>query len=104
MKLSVRKIALIFTCVLIVGVIIGGAIYEQRPQFYPYLVLQAGADFEIRFLRNGVADSKRCETRVKRVTDAAMGKCPACVVLEARCLEKLSPRHRKILYGHPIDV
>jgi len=104
MKLSVRKTALILTCVLIVGVIVGGAIYEQRPQFYPYVVLQAGEPLQVRFLRRGVANSKRCETLVKRMADAALGKCPACRILEARCLEKLSPRQRKILYGHPVDV
>jgi len=104
MKLSVRKTALILTCVLIVGVIVAGTLYERRPQFYPYVALQAGDALQIRFLRYGVADGKRCETRVKRVVDAALGKCPECRIVEARCLEKLSPRLRKILYGQPIDV
>jgi UDP-N-acetylmuramyl pentapeptide phosphotransferase/UDP-N-acetylglucosamine-1-phosphate transferase len=104
MKLSLRKISLVVICALIIAVMIGGAIYEQRPQFFPYVAMQAAEPLQIRFIQNSMPSEPRCEARVKRVTEAMQRKCPGCRLLEARCLEKLDPRQRKILYGQPVDV
>ena len=81
-----------------------GAIYERRPQFFPYVVMQSGEPLQIRFLLHSVSSRSACESLAKRVSGTLQTKCPSCVILQALCLEKLDPVQRKVLYGQPVDV
>ncbi len=38
------------------------------------------------------------------VSEALLGQCTVCRIVEARCLEKLDPIQRKFLHGQPVDV
>lgn len=89
---------------LLLALIAVGALYEARPQFFPYVALQSGEPLQIQFLQHAVRERKQCEARVKMVADALMGQCTACRILEARCLEKLDPIQRKFLHGQPVNV
>lgn len=89
---------------LLLAGIVAGAIYERRPQFFPFVVLHTGELLKIQFLQHAVAERTQCETRVKRVSEAMLGQCAACRIVEARCLEKLDPIQRKLLHGLPVDV
>lgn len=99
-----RKAILLGIGALLLAFIAAGALYERRPQFYPYLSVQSGEPLQILFLQHAVADRKQCEVRVRRVAEAVMGQCTVCRVLESRCLESLDPIQRKFLYGQPVDV
>lgn len=99
-----RKAILLGIGALLLGLIGAGAIYEQRPQFYPYVTVQSGEPLQIRFLQHGVTERERCEVRTRLVADAVRAQCTVCRIVEARCLEKLDPIQRKFLYGQPVDV
>ncbi len=89
---------------LLLALLAAGAIYERRPQFFPYVVLQSGEPLQVRFLQHAVPERKQCDARVKMVSQALLGQCTVCRIVEARCLEKLDPIQRKFLHGQPVDV
>jgi len=89
---------------LLIAMLIAGAIYERRPQFFPYVVMQSGETLQVRFLLHARAARGACESQVQRVAQTLLAQCPTCGIPEAHCLEKLDPVQRKVLYGHPVDV
>jgi UDP-GlcNAc:undecaprenyl-phosphate/decaprenyl-phosphate GlcNAc-1-phosphate transferase len=89
---------------LFVATAIGLTLWLRPPQFHPHLVIQAGEKLQLTFLQQGEPSRARCEITVDRMVKAMLAKCPACRVVENRCLEKLDPLQRKILHGQPVNV
>lgn len=104
MRAGKRVVVLLGIGALLPVLLAAGALYEARPRFFPYLVLQADESLQIRFLQIAVPERKQCEARVRMVSEAFLAECTACRIREARCLEKLEPIERKLLHGRPVDV
>lgn len=102
--MAARKVTFSIICALVVALIVGGMIYERRPQFYPYVTIQAIDSLRITFLERAHQSLGQCQLTANRVAEAMLAHCTICRLLENRCLDKLEPQQSKILGDQPADV
>ncbi len=89
---------------LVIALCLGATVVLQPKQFHPIVIFSISEPLQITFLQEGKATRNQCEANIARVTNSLLQNCPACRLLENRCVEKLDPLQRKILNGLPVDA
>ena len=87
-----------------VALCFGATAVLQPKQFHPLVVFSVSEPLQITFLQEGKVTRNQCEANIGRMTQSLLQNCPACRLLENRCVEKLNPLQRKILNGLPVDA
>jgi len=85
------------------AVVLAAASLLRPAQHHPYILFTPADSLQMAFLKTSLPSRAQCEATVQRVAKA-LARCPTCSVIEARCVDELDPRQRKILSGLPVDV
>lgn len=88
----------------LLAVVVGGVLSDRAPRFHPYVVFQATNALQVIFVKRAHDTGAQCEATATRIVENMLARCATCSLVERRCLDKLDPRQRKILNGHPVDV
>ncbi len=103
--MSPRRRALLFwVTVPLLLAMLAAAFFFKPSQFHPVVVIQVTEAIQLTFLQQGQATRSQCEATVNRVAQAIQNNCSTCRLVENRCIDKLDPRQRKLLFGQPVDV
>ncbi len=89
---------------IVIGFALAAALSPQQQSHYPDVGLRAANALQMDFLHTGLPTKEECAKKVKAVTRTMLGACAECVVVHARCLERLSPRMQLLLNGQALDV
>jgi UDP-N-acetylmuramyl pentapeptide phosphotransferase/UDP-N-acetylglucosamine-1-phosphate transferase len=106
-KRAVRKPArasVIIAAALLVIAVVGGILLDRAPRVYPHIIIQVADSVHVNFLHHAQRNEAVCAALVDRVAQAALRRCSECAVIEARCLNRLTPRQRNMLNGRPLDI
>lgn len=91
-------------CIIVASLAAASFLLDKPRSHYPKVTLQSGNDLQMRFLHRPYADATACEMTVSKVVTAIKRVCPACTIVEQRCLQKLNPRQKLLLDGAVVDV
>lgn len=81
------------------------AISLQKPRaHHPEVVMQASNTIRMTMLLQSQPSAVQCTNITRVVTTTMQNFCPDCTIVQARCLDNLSPRQRLLLAGQAVGV
>ncbi len=90
---------------IVVIALTAAAISLQKPRgHHPEVVMQASNTMRLTMLLQSQPSAVQCTNITRVVTTTMQNFCPDCTIVQARCLDNLSPRQRMLLVGHPVGV
>lgn len=91
--------------VLVVIALTAAAISLPRPRaHHPEVVMQGSDTIRLAMLLQSQPSAAQCTAITRVVTTTMQNFCPDCTIVQARCLDNLSPRQRMLLAGQAVDV
>ena len=83
---------------------VAAASMMQATPFYPNIVILAPSELRATFLHQGRLEKAQCEADVENIVTTIKSKCAICQILEQRCVDKLDPYQRRMLYAAPLEL
>ena len=100
---SRQGIRLVVAALLTLVAVASVTLMRETP-FYPNIVILAPGELRASFLHQGRMEKFQCEADVQKLVVAINSNCPTCRILEQRCIDRLEPRQRRMLYETPLDL